>query len=223
MGVECNVTPLECCSNSILHPFSAIITPYTDFNFYGVLQQHSNFNSVDIRFQTYTANGVIFQSTHLSKQSRSSKSIGEFFFPSYPIDDNICPVRALQVYEERTLSFREKNTKLKCTLFLSWIGKHDPVSSSTIARWLRMCLQEAGINTDTFKAHSIRGVAGSSAAWSGVTIMDILYAADWSSETTFQQFYHWEMQDRSTFGSAVISSASSLNLHVDMETEPSEM
>ena len=183
----------------------------------------ADLSKLDIRFRTYTAKGVIFQPTHLSKQSRSSKPIREFFFPSYPTDDNICPVRALQVYEERTSSFREKNTKLKSTLFLSWIGKHDPVSSSTIARWLRMCLQEAGINTDTFKAHSIRGAAGSSAAWSGVTIMDILNAADWSSETTFQQFYHREMQDRSTFGSAVLSSASSSNLHVDMETEPSEM
>ena len=36
MGVECNLTPLECCSNSILHAFSVIITSYTDFDFYGV-------------------------------------------------------------------------------------------------------------------------------------------------------------------------------------------
>ena len=46
MGVECNVTPLGCCSNSIIHPFGVIITPHTDLDFYGVLQQHSNFNSV---------------------------------------------------------------------------------------------------------------------------------------------------------------------------------
>ena len=46
MGVKCNVTPLGCCSNSIIHLFSAIITPYTDFDFYGVLWQHLNFNSV---------------------------------------------------------------------------------------------------------------------------------------------------------------------------------
>ena len=46
MGVQCSVTPLECCSNSILYPISASITPYTDFDFDGVLQQHSNFNSV---------------------------------------------------------------------------------------------------------------------------------------------------------------------------------
>ena len=48
MGVKYNVTPLGCCSNSIVYPFSATITPYTDFDFYGVLQQHLNFNSVPI-------------------------------------------------------------------------------------------------------------------------------------------------------------------------------
>ena len=86
-----------------------------------------------------------------------------------------------------------------------------------------MCLQEAGIDTDNFKAHSVRGAASSTAAWSGVTIMDILNAADWSTEATFQQFYHREMQDMITFGSSVLSSASTSNLHVDMETEPSKM
>ena len=181
----------------------------------------ADLSKLDIRFRTYTAKGVIFQPTHLSKQSRSSKPIKEFFFPLYTTDENICPVRALQAYEGRTASFRENNNK--STLFLSWIGKHDPVSSSTITRWLRICLQEAGINTDTFKAHSVRGAASSSAAWSGVTTLDILNAADWSSETTYQQFYHRDVQDRSTFGSAVLSSASTSNLHVDMETEPSEM
>ena len=181
----------------------------------------ANLSKLNIHYRTYTAKGVTFQPTHLSKQSRSSKPIREFFFSFYAADESICPVRALQTYEERTLSYREKNTKP--TLFLSWIGKHNPVSSSTIARWLRMCLQEAGIDTDTFKAHSVRGAAGSSAAWSGVTVMDILNAADWSTEATFQQFYHREMQDEATFGSAVLSSASTSNLHVDMETEPSEM
>ena len=181
----------------------------------------ADLSKLNICYRTYTAKGVTFQPTHLSKQSHSSKPIREFFFPFYAADKNICPVRALQTYEDRTLAYREKNTEP--TLFLSWIGKHNPVSSSTIARWLRMCLQEAGIDTDTFKVNSVRGAAGSSAAWSGVTVMDILNAADRSTETTFQQFYHQEMQDKFTFGSAVLSSASTSNLHVDMETEPSEM
>ena len=71
-----------------------------------------------------------------------------------------------------------------------------------------------------FKAHSVRGTACSTAAWAGVTTSDILKAADWSSEGTFQTFYH---RNKGTFGTSVLESAASSNLHVDMETEPSEM
>ena len=96
------------------------------------------------------------------------------------------------------------------------------MSSSTIGRWLRTCLLETGIDTSVFKAHSVRGTSCSTAAWSGVTISDILKAADWSSEGTFQTFYHRNKDSRETFGVSVLVSAASSNLHVDMETE-SEM
>lgn len=77
----------------------------------------------------------------------------------------------------------------KTSLFLSWIGKHDSVTSSTIARWLKNCLQEAGVDTEVFKAHLVRGAASSKVAWSGVTVSDILQVADWSSESTIGVFY----------------------------------
>ena len=174
----------------------------------------------DIQSQTYTSKGAIFQPVHLAKQSCSAKPVKEFFFPYYVMDKLLCLVRALQTYEECTASFRSEKSNY---LFLSWIGKHEPVTSSTIARWLRTCLQEAGIDINTFKAHSVRGAACSTAAWLGVTLADILNVADWFNETTFQRFYHREIQDKTTFGSTILSSASTSNLHVDMETEPSEM
>ena len=133
----------------------------------------------------------------------------------------ICPVTTLQAYEARTKEFRADK---KYLLFLSWIGKHDPVFSSTIARWLKICLTEAGIDTGIFKAHSVRGASSSTAAAAGVTTADILNAADWSSVTTFQKFYcrqTKESGDNSAFGTAVLSSAQASNLHVDIETEPS--
>ena len=100
------------------------------------------------------------------------------------------------------------------------------MTSSTIARWLKICLSEAGIDTEIFKAHSVRGASSSKAATAGGTTADILQAADWSSESTFQKYYHHpilEQKDKSAFGRAVLSSAEASNLHVDMETEPSEM
>jgi len=107
-------------------------------------------------------------------------------------------------------------------LFLSWIGNHDPVTSSTIAQWLRTSLFEAAV---VFKAHSVRGALGSTAAWAGVTTSDILKAADWSSEGTFQTFYHCgeSSSSRVTCGVSILASAVTSNLHIDMETEPSKM
>ena len=126
----------------------------------------ADLSQLNIGLRTYARNGVIFQPTHLSKQSRSSKPIKEFFFPFYTPDESLCPVKALQVYKNYKAPFRTGESK--STLFLSWIG-----------RWLQTCLQEGGVDTDTFKAHSVRGAACSSAAWSGVTTTDILNAADW--------------------------------------------
>jgi len=83
----------------------------------------------------------------------------------------VCPVTTLQAYELKTQEFRHLgNSEEKKTLFLSWIGKHDPVTGSTIAQWLKTCLQEAGIDTGVFKAHSTRGAAASKAAGSRLVI-----------------------------------------------------
>ena len=54
-------------------------------------------------------------------------------------------------------------------LFLSWIGQHTPVPSSTIARWLKSLMVEAGIDILIFKEHSVRGASCSTTAGVGVT------------------------------------------------------
>ena len=46
-------------------------------------------------------------------------------------------------------------------------------------------MEEAGIDTSVFKAHSVRGTTCSTAAVAGITTKDILDAMDWSSEGTF--------------------------------------
>ena len=58
------------------------------------------------------------------------------------------------------------------------------------------------------KAHSVRGAVASKAACSGVTISDILQAADRSSESTFRKFYHRlpaNDESQSTYGQAILS------------------
>ena len=88
----------------------------------------------------------------------------------------------LKAYEECTKEFRDlQSYKPKTCLFLSWIGKHNPVISSTIARWLKEAMKDAGIDISILKSHSVRGAVCSKAARTGVTTKQILEAADWSA------------------------------------------
>ena len=44
----------------------------------------------------------------------------------------------LKAYKEHTIKFRSlQSSEPKKCLFLSWIGEHNPVISSSIARWLK--------------------------------------------------------------------------------------
>ena len=51
-------------------------------------------------------------------------------------------------------------------------------------------MEEARIDIFIFKAHSVRGGVATGA---GVTSKDILDAANWSSEGTFQRFYYRQL------------------------------
>ena len=66
-------------------------------------------------------------------------------------------------------------------------------------------LGKADIDMDIFKAHSVQSASISAATIAGITTNDILKAADWSSETVFQRFYH-KPTPNSQFGKAVLSS-----------------
>ena len=62
-------------------------------------------SKLDIGNRCFTTSGVLFKPQHLSKQSRPSKPLTDFYYPRYTEDETICPVVTLQAYEVRTLEF----------------------------------------------------------------------------------------------------------------------
>ena len=59
----------------------------------------------------------------------------------------MCPVTFLREYEARSASVRSK-TLNKNPLLISFCKPHKPVSSPTVARWIKSVLKEAGIDTE---------------------------------------------------------------------------
>ena len=98
-------------------------------------------------------------------------------------------------------------------LFIGITKPHAPVQAcSTIARWVKTVLKDAGINTSVFTAHSTRSASTSAAMSGGASLQEILSQADWSSSSIFHKHY-FRPQPFSAFSSAVLKKAS--NLHAD--------
>lgn len=185
----------------------------------------ADLSKMNLQMRLFKLNGVVFRPVHLAKQSRLSKPIADFFFPSFAEEHTICAMVTLRAYEERTEIFWAKlPVESRTQLFLSIIGQYTPVSSCTIARWLKDFMADAWIDISIFKARSIRG-ASCSAVGAGVTTKDILDAADWSSEGTFQRFYRRELRkdDWTAFGTAVLSPRPSSNTICWYGTGPPEV
>ena len=132
--------------------------------------------------------GVAFLPSGLAKQAWEGKPLTEIFFASFPDKKQLCPVQTLHHYLHLTDTLRK--TTLSSRLFVAIIKPHNPVASCTIARWLKEVLRISGIDTRIFTAHSTRGASSLAAADSGITISDILKAADWSTESVFRKFYY---------------------------------
>ena len=160
----------------------------------------ADLSQLDLQTRSFKSDGVEFVPVGLSKQSRQGKPIPNFFFPSCPDKPKLCPVLALKSYEKVTGKLRGDVTKL----FVATIKPHKAVTSATIARWLKGVLEASGVDTSIFNAHSVRGASSSKAANMGITTNDILKAADWSSESVFQRFYH-KSTGESDYGRAVLA------------------
>ena len=99
-------------------------------------------------------------------------------------------VQCLRKYEEATRKYRDIQANKPAPLFLSYVEPHKPVSSQRIAHWIKDTLKKAGVDTNKFTAHSVRGASTSAAVGRGLHISDVLKTADWSKESTFRRFYY---------------------------------
>jgi len=162
----------------------------------------SDLAALDLNFRTYQTNGVKFVIPGLTKSRRKGPPI-EAFYPKFTDDSKLCPLLALQAYEERTKGHR-KSLHSRNPVFISIKKPFKPVKPATIGHWLKNLMKEAGIDTSVFTAHSTRGAATSKARAVGVPMAEILKAANWNSTSTFCRFYN-RPTTSCLFGQAVLS------------------
>ena len=162
-----------------------------------------------MNFRYFKANGVLFKIPGLTKCAGLKRPLQKLFLASFPPDRRLCFVKYLKHYKKVTKNLRQKAENTPHLLFISYmyVKPHKPVTSATIARWVKTVLSLAGID-GAFTAHSTRGASTSAAARARVALSDIMEAADWIRESTFKNFYHRSTQ-KSAFTMGVLNSQDS--------------
>ena len=167
-------------------------------------KRSSELQLLDTRFMRLHPEGVEFQLPGLTK---TSSEISSVFFAKFEQDHNLCVLRCLQAYLEKTRVFRPILAPAQPNqLLISYRRPHAPVKSCTIARWIKSVLGKAGIDTNIFKAHSTRSASTSRALSGGVSLEEVLKMADWSGPSTFNRFYYRPRFDNA-FARSVLESA----------------
>ena len=116
-------------------------------------QREQTMYALDLRNKIETSESIKFLVTDRLKTSRPGKSV-EVCITATNVAD-ICPVRMLREYISRTEVLRLHDGTYQHNLFVSFVKPHNPVTTATIARWIKTVMHAAGIDTTVFKAHSV--------------------------------------------------------------------
>ena len=166
-------------------------------------QRVQTLQTLDINNMTLRVNECVFVIDSVLKTTKPGKHLSSIQIQALVDNKNLCPVEHLKLYMDKTSAIRGSHTQL----LLSYQKPHRPVSTDTIARWIKVVLTEAGINTAVFSAHSTRAASTSAAYNKGISTDKILAAAGWSSESTFSRFYRRPIvaSDSSSYSNTLMS------------------
>ena len=163
----------------------------------------SDLHAFNVDFLVSQPQGIIATIPGLTKTRRVGSVAKSLTIPRLK-EGQLDPVSCLEEYQERTARWRSNDHPKSKQLFLALPAPHQPVTSSTIARWLKDVLSASGIDTGMFGAHSTRSASASAARAAGVSIDTIMGTADWRQETTFRQFYDRQVRN-DDFANAVLA------------------
>lgn len=153
---------------------------------------------LDIELMQVMPDRIRFTLKEKLKTTRPGSHLEPIEVTAFPQEPRLCPVRHIEQYITRTQNHRQSSK-----LLLSFIKPYKQVTTSSIGRWIKSTLSEAGIDEEQFSAHSSRTASSSYGLQSGLTIQDILKAGGWTRAGTFAKHYNKPIS--SNFGTHILN------------------
>lgn len=107
-------------------------------------QQTQTLSKLDTSCMQETTTGITFTIRDTLKTTRPGKHLAPIEIRPFAPDSRLCPVTYIKHYITKTNSLRSNPR-----LLISYTKPHKPVTNSTVARWIRSTLQDAGIDVSS--------------------------------------------------------------------------
>ena len=128
------------------------------------------------------------------KQEKTGRHRKGVYVPSLE-ESSLDPVTYILAYKDRIKESGEEKEDFLSPLWLATRKPHKPVKSVTLASWLRKAMEKGGVDTDMYKAHSIRAAAPAHfRKEKSLSLAQILARGGWKASSegrsrTFIKFY----------------------------------
>ena len=136
-------------------------------------QRCQTLTKLDINFMQILPYSVVFTVGDKWKTIRLGKHLQPIELIAYNQDKTLCVVSHLHTYLTHTQPLRGQHPKL----LISYAKPYKPLALSTVNKWAKAVLKEAGVDTTGFSGKSALSASTSCSAQSGLPIKDILKAA----------------------------------------------
>ena len=149
-------------------------------------QRCQTLSKLDITLMQKLPGKYVFTIGEKLKTTRPGKHLEPIELADFEPDINLCVVTHLTQYLAKTAHLRGPTSQL----LISYVKPHKAVSNTTIGKWCKSVLRDAGIDVAVFSSHSGRSAATSYASHTSLTLQEILKAGGWSNAQTFEKHYN---------------------------------
>ena len=132
-------------------------------------QRTQTLSKLDTSCMQETTTGIIFTIRDTLKTTPPGKQLAPIEIRLFSQDSRLCLVTHIKHYITKTHSLCSDSR-----LLISYTKRHKPITNSTVARWIKSTLKDAGINVTIFSAHSSRTASTSYSANAQLPLVDIL-------------------------------------------------
>ena len=144
----------------------------------------------------------IFSVNNILKTTKPGTHLKPIKYLAFSENKDLCVIDNIYCYLARTKHCRGNCRKL----LISTVKPFQPVSRSTVSRWCKEVLSNAGVDIRVVGAHSIRSAATSYAKCKGLPLSVIMKAAGWTQETTFERYYNKTIENTDlNFGQFILT------------------